>query len=85
MYEAMMLRKVATLAGVVTPESEEALIFNSGSILSKVSLVLEKLFENNQQLRATLKEVSGCCVEHNTPKLCEGCLISINRALTGIE
>ena len=41
----------------------------------------QKATEKNKQLRATLKEVSGCHDNHNTPKLCEGCLISIGDAL----
>lgn len=35
----------------------------------------------NEKLRATLKEVSGCDSKHDTPKLCDGCLISIADAL----
>ena len=41
----------------------------------------QKATEKNKQLRATLKEVSGCHDKHNTPQLCEGCLISIGDAL----
>lgn len=43
----------------------------------------QKATEKNKQLRATLKEVYGCHEKHGTPKLCEGCLISIGDALTG--
>jgi Zn-dependent oligopeptidase len=35
----------------------------------------------NKKLSETLKEVSGCHEKHNTPKLCDGCLISISKAL----
>lgn len=41
----------------------------------------QKAAEKNKQLRDTLKEVSGCHDKHKTPKLCEGCLISIADAL----
>jgi hypothetical protein len=41
----------------------------------------QKATEKNKQLRATLKEVSGCHEKHDTPKLCDGCLISIGDAL----
>lgn len=41
----------------------------------------QKATEKIKALRDTLKEVSGCHEEHNTPKLCEGCLISIGNAL----
>lgn len=37
--------------------------------------------EENEKLRATLKEVSGCQTKHDTEKLCDGCLISIAAAL----
>ena len=37
--------------------------------------------EENEKLRATLKEVSGCHTNHGTEKLCDGCLISIADAL----
>ena len=41
----------------------------------------QKATEKNKQLRATLKEVSGCFENHGGPKLCEGCLISIGDVL----
>lgn len=41
----------------------------------------QKAMEKNKQLRATLQDVSGCHEKHNTPKLCQGCLISIYNAL----
>lgn len=41
----------------------------------------QKAAEKVKALRKTLKEVSGCHTEHNTPKLCEGCLISISDAM----
>lgn len=37
--------------------------------------------KENEKLRGALKEVSGCHKNHNTPKLCDGCLISIAKAL----
>lgn len=37
--------------------------------------------EENEKLRATLKEVSGCLTKHGSEKLCDGCLISIADAL----
>jgi len=34
-----------------------------------------------EKLKGALKEVSGCHGNHGTPKLCDGCLISIYDAL----
>lgn len=41
----------------------------------------QKASEKVKALRDTLKEVSGCHELHDTPKLCEGCLISISNTL----
>ena len=40
--------------------------------------------EENEKLRSTLKEVSGCHTNHGTEKLCDGCLISVADALMAI-
>ena len=44
---------------------------------------VKRLTEENNILRSTLNEVSGCLGEDNTPVLCDGCLISIRLALEG--
>jgi ATP-dependent helicase YprA (DUF1998 family) len=61
----------------------------SKSLITRDELIkgLEKrvllLQEENERLRSTLKEVSGCQNDDGTPKLCEGCMIAIRCALEG--
>jgi len=43
--------------------------------------IISGLIEEVGILQKTLKEVSGCHENHNTPKLCSGCLGSIRAAL----
>jgi hypothetical protein len=45
----------------------------------------QKQVRENEKLRATLKEVSGCHSEHDTPRLCDGCLVSIADALEPVS
>lgn len=44
---------------------------------------IKRLTEENNRLRAALKEVSGCLDADNKPKLCEGCLLTIRCAVEG--
>lgn len=82
-FDAKRLRRLATLVGASTPESDETLLGCAGTVIGSICRQVEGLFKSNQKLRATLKEVSGCHEQHDTPKLCEGCLISIGEALAG--
>lgn len=37
--------------------------------------------EENEKLRSTLRDASECQTRHDTPKLCDGCLMAIADAL----
>ena len=43
------------------------------------------LVRETLRFKSVLKEVSGCHSEHDTPKLCDGCLISISGVLDDDE
>lgn len=74
------------------PEAETAIPIIRGLLAEIIDLKIQvcdrgnsfqKVTEENKQLCATLKEVSGCHKEHDTPKLCAGCLLLISDTLGG--
>ncbi len=81
-FDATRLRRLATLVGASVPESDETLLASAGTVIGGICRQVEGIFKANEKLRAVLKEVSGCHEKHDTPMLCEGCLISISEALS---
>ena len=54
-----------------------------GQGIQDIQKEVKRLTEENEVLRSTLNEVSGCLGEDSKPVLCDGCLISVRLALEG--